>query len=521
MTFYRASGVLVHPTSFPSRFGIGDLGPEANRFIDWIAGARQKIWQILPLGPVDKYGSPYAATSAFAGNPLLISPERLVDDGLVCAEDLDRAACTEADLGARVDYIQAFDAKSPLFERAYTNFKELGSTHPLRVAHAAFCRAESEWLDNHAMFMALSDANGTLEWREWTEYVTPGKRAVMDRQDPSRDAATALEDRIGFHQFLQFQFFRQWLSLRTYARERGIRIVGDLPIYVAPNSSDAWGNQSLFQLDDAGRPVAVAGVPPDYFSATGQLWGNPLYNWDAMKLHGYSWWRNRFRAILGLVDIVRIDHFRGIQAYWAVPAGEETAENGRWVLGPGAELLAALVAENEGRASIPDWEGDLPVIAEDLGLITPLVDDLRKEFGLPGMAVLQFAFGVEERFRPENIHPNTVAYTGTHDNDTTVGWFESDVRTDPDVLAQLQRYTPANPESIAWELIEMVWGTAARIAVAPLQDVLSLGTDARMNLPGAAAGNWSWRFGPEALTDEAQRRLGEVTRLSGRAFPSR
>ena len=491
----RSSGILLHATSLPSRFGIGDLGPEAYKFVDFLVEAGQSLWQVLPLGPTGYGDSPYASYSAFAGNTLLISPERLVQDGL-----LDQSELEEAPVGP-VDYGYAHQFKAKLLAQAYQRFGKTDPVH-LRTEFEEFRNCESHWLDDYALFRALKDEHGGAAWTEW---------------ETTEDASERLESKIEAHAFYQFLFFRQWTALRGYCHDRGISIIGDFPIFVAHDSADVWINPEQFKLDASGKPLVVAGVPPDYFSATGQFWGNPLYDWERMRANGFKWWIARVRAIFAMVDIARVDHFRGFAACWEIPVGDKTAERGRWVETPGSELFN----------SIRQALGELPIIAEDLGVITADVVALRDELGLPGMRVLQFGFGGDPKTSvdlPHNYVRNVVAYTGTHDNDTAAGWFKSvagagSIRTATEIDQQRQfclQYLNSSGEEIHWDFIRAVWGSVADRAIAPLQDVLGLGSEARMNLPNSSEGNWSWRYESGALTSDLALRLRDLTRLYGR-----
>jgi 4-alpha-glucanotransferase len=486
--------VLLHPTSLPSPYGIGDLGPAAYACIDALAQARQRWWQILPLGPTGFGDSPYQAFSAFAGNPLLISPQYLREDGLLDMRDLD-GANFPAD---RVDFGSVIVFKNRLLTRAWQNY-QTGRAPALKPQFEAFARQQASWLDDYALFMALKDVHDGRSWQDWP--------SDARRRDANhlRQARGRLADAIGLHQFRQFLFLRQWQALRQYARRRDIRIIGDIPIFVSADSADVWANPELFLLDADRRPKVVAGVPPDYFSETGQLWGNPLYDWDALRKQRFSWWVARFRALMNHVDLVRLDHFRGFEAYWEVPAGRPNAIEGRWVKAPGSELLTTL--QNE--------LGHLPIIAEDLGVITAEVAALRTSFGLPGMRVLQFAFAdsASNPFLPHNFEQNTVVYTGTHDNDTTVGWYAAAPAKERDLL---HKYAPNARNDVARELMRLAWSSVADYALAPLQDILRLGTDARMNLPGRPAGNWCWRMRGGQLTQDVADWLAELTTVYGR-----
>lgn len=489
----RDAGVLLHPTSLPGPHGIGDLGDAAYRWLEFLRAGRQQLWQILPLGPPGFGESPYAARSAFAGNPLLISLERLVADRLLEADELPPAVPA----GARVDFAAVAARKLPLLRRAFARFRARG--HATSPDEIAFREESASWLDDFTMFAALREAHGGAPWNEWPAELAHRDAAAL------RAARADLGEQVAYHAFLQSIFRRQWLAVKEAAAERGIRIIGDIPIFVAHDSADVWAHQDLFYLDDAGNPTVVAGVPPDYFSPTGQRWGNPLYRWDRLRETGYRWWIERFRAALRSVDIIRIDHFRGFEAYWEVPAQEETAAKGRWVRGPGLPFFETVATAL----------GPLPLIVEDLGLITRRVDELRAALGLPGMRVLQFAFGDDgaNPYLPHNYDRNTVVYTGTHDNDTTEGWF--DALAEPE-RARVARYTGLGPERISEKLIRLALGSVAHSAIVPLQDILALGSDARMNVPGIGTGNWDWQASLEQIDPAHAARLGEMTLLFGR-----
>lgn len=472
MPLPRSSGVLLHPTSLPGPFGVGDLGPAAFAWVDTLARAGQGWWQVLPVGPTGYGESPYQSPSTFAGNLNLLSPEALAADGLATPADV--AGCG-LPAGPRVEFAAVIPRKRRLVRAAWERFQAGHGAAELPTAFAAFRDAEAGWLDEFAVFMAIKDAHDGRPWWQWSSGLAGHDGAVTA-------AAAELADEADAHRFGQFLFFRQWSALREYARANGVKLIGDLPIYVAHDSADVWANPDLFQLDPTRTPVDVAGVPPDYFSATGQLWGNPLYAWDAHRRAGFGWWADRMRGALKLFDLVRLDHFRGLEAYWAVPFGDPTAERGEWRKAPGAELLAAV------RAAL----GGLPLVAEDLGVITPEVDALREGFGLPGMRILQFAFGgaVEHRFRPHRFERNVVAYTGTHDNDTTAGWAAG---LTPEERADYARYAPGAGADPVGTLLRLGWGSVADLVLAPLQDLLRLGPAARFNVPGTTAGNWLWR----------------------------
>ncbi|HEY0379516.1 MAG TPA: 4-alpha-glucanotransferase [Pyrinomonadaceae bacterium] len=507
MSFPRSSGILLHPTSLPGRFGVGDLGGEAHAFVDFLASSGQSLWQVLPLGPTGYGDSPYQCFSAFAGNTLLVSPERLAREGLLGAEDLARVPPFPEE---RVDFGKAIEFKNALLRKAFDRFRRSAESG-LRASFEHFTHQASGWLDDYALYRALKDAQGGKAWNEW--------EPALARRDPATLAAARehLRDAVDAQKFYQFLFFRQWAALKAYAHERGVLLVGDIPIFVARDSADVWMNPDQFKLDAAGNPLVVAGVPPDYFSATGQLWGNPIYDWDRMLQDGFRWWIERVRATLEIFDIVRVDHFRGFAASWEIPGGDKTAERGRWVEVPGRELFTA----------IKGALGDLPIIAEDLGVITPDVEALRDDFGLPGMRILQFAFGGDPKNLdlPHNYIRNCVVYTGTHDNDTTVGWFTSvagagSTRDE----AQIERerrfcleYLDSDGGEIHWDFIRAVLASVADTAVVPLQDLLGLGTEARMNLPNTTSGNWAWRYKAGALTEETGERLRKLTELYGRA----
>lgn len=495
MGFPRAGGILLHPTSFPGRLGIGELGDAAFRFVDFLAASGLKLWQVLPLGPTGYGDSPYQSFSAFAGNTLLISLERLAAEGWLDPEDLAAAPDFSQD---RVDFGRVIEWKKPLLRRAYEHFK-MRATEADCQALREFTAANCAWLDDYALFMAVKEAHGGAVWSAWEPPIA-GHEATAVQQWAER-----LRDEIDAHQFLQWQFAGQWQRLKAYANEREIQIIGDIPIFVAYDSADVWAHPDLFYLDERRSPTVVAGVPPDYFSETGQLWGNPLYRWERMRASGYHWWIERFRQTLTQVDIVRIDHFRGFEAYWEVPAGETTAVNGRWVKGPGADLFAAVQARL----------GALPIIAEDLGFITPEVEALRDELGFPGMRILQFAFSDDATnpYLPHNFSHNTVVLTGSHDNDTTRGWYEKASERERDYV---RRYLNTDGSNIAWLMVRLAFSSVANQAIVPLQDVLQLGSEARMNMPGRAGGNWGWRYREEVLTSWLSSRLRELVTIFGR-----
>jgi 4-alpha-glucanotransferase len=507
MNFSRSSGILLHPTSLPGPYGIGDFGPPAYEFVDFLVAAGQGLWQVLPLGPTGYGDSPYACYSAFAGNTLLISPERLVSEGLLDRADLapqSTSASTQ-----RVDFGAVNELKDRLLRKAYERYTKTTDT-ALRSAFETFAQNEAHWLEDYALFRALKDAHGGVAWNEWEPSLIRRAPSALAR------ARDQYHEEVEAQMFYQFLFFRQWFALKNYCNEREILIIGDLPIFVALDSADVWTNPEQFKLDKQGKPFVVAGVPPDYFSTTGQLWGNPLYNWDHMQDDGFEWWIERVRATFKVVDIARVDHFRGFAACWEIPGGDLTAERGQWVEAPGSELFMTV------RKTL----GELPIIAEDLGVITPDVVALREEFGFPGMRILQFGFSSDAKNidLPHNYVPNVVAYTGTHDNDTTVGWFESVAGAGSTRTAkQIERerrfcldYLNTDGAEIHWDFIRSVLASVANTAIVPLQDLLGLGTEARMNLPNSTQGNWAFRFDSASLTDETGARLKHLTELYGR-----
>lgn len=496
----RASGILLHPTSLPSPYGIGDLGHAAYEFVDFLEESGQHLWQILPLTHTGFGDSPYQSFSAFAGQPLLITPEHLLELGFITQADL--ADCPECD-DEQVDYGSVIPWKQKIFRLAFGRYQERRESYQdFNYAFTAFIRDESYWLDDYALFMACKDANNGASWLEWDdEYRVPTPAFLAKLR-------VSLADSIEFYQFLQFLFFTEWKALKEYANQKDIRIIGDIPIFVSMDSADVWANKHLFQLDSRGYPLKVAGVPPDYFSATGQLWGNPQYDWNAHRQEGFGWWIARIHHQLKSIDILRIDHFRGFEAYWAIPYGEDTAINGQWEKAPGYELFSA-VQHALG--------SELPIIAEDLGVITDEVNALRDHFHFPGMKVLQFAFDSldEGDYLPHRYtSPNCVCYTGTHDNDTTVGWFGT---LSPGCQEKVRQYTCNNStDPISHSLIRTCIASIAQYAIFPLQDVLCCGSEGRMNTPGVAEHNWSWRYKKSALTSSLAKRLKDITILYGR-----
>lgn len=495
-TNYRYSGILLHPTSFPSPYGIGDLGQGAYDFVDFLHAAGQHLWQILPLCPTTLGDSPYQGYSVFAGNTLLISPELLVKQQLLTPEDVAQIPKFSAN---SVDFPAVREYKTKLYEQAFEAFLHTADKNLLEEFDS-FCIANAFWLDQYSLFMAGKEYHEGASWMEWEPSLqdpTPQDLIFWNKK---------LKTCIDYHKFLQYLFHSQWYKLKAYANERSIAIIGDLPIFVALDSADVWGNKKLFKLDEKGHPTEVAGVPPDYFCTEGQLWGNPLYDWPAHEADGFSWWISRIRNQLDQVDYLRLDHFRGFEAYWSVPAGAPNAVGGTWHRAPGEKLFTA-VQEALG--------GELPLFAEDLGIITPEVEKLRDTFGFPGMRVLQFAYdGDESTFLPHQFDTrNCICYTGTHDNDTTAGWYAHASEYSRD---KVRRYMNTDGSSISWDFMRICLGTIAKYAIFPLQDVLKLGSEARMNVPGTPIGNWSWRYESGMLNSGLAQGLKQMTNLFGR-----
>ncbi|MFH1636063.1 MAG: 4-alpha-glucanotransferase [Chloroflexota bacterium] len=489
MRFERASGVLLHPTSLSGPYGIGDIGPEAYRWVDFLTSAGCGLWQVLPLGPTGYGDSPYQCFSAFAGNPFIVSPEALIAENLLHGDDIIEHINFSA---GRVDFGAVIPYKLGILDQAYNQFQRHASPE-IREAFETFKSTEAHWLEDFALFMAIKDSFGGGSWVAWPAPLRQRKPKALHQF--RTDNATAIER----HAFRQFLFFRQWGQLRAYAHEQGIQIIGDIPIFVAHDSADVWAHPELFYLDADGNPTVVAGVPPDYFSPTGQLWGNPLYRWDVQAAEGYRWWLARLRAVLSTVDIVRLDHFRGFAGYWEVPGDAETAIAGQWVPGPGKDFFRKV------EASL----GSLPIIAEDLGVITDDVVELRETFGLPGMKIMVFAFDgdASNPFLPHNYTADYAVYTGTHDNDTSLGWYQ---RVDEKERDFARRYLARDGSDISWDLIRAAWASVAVFALAPMQDLLSLDNHARMNYPSKLGGNWVWRMPPEAMSEHLRSRLAEM-----------
>lgn len=496
MIFERSSGVVLHPTSLPGPQGIGTLGAAAYRFIDFLADAGQRLWQMCPLGPTGFGNSPYQCFSAFAGNPLLIDVERLIELGWLERDEVQLAPAVDL---CRVDYPEVIARVWPLLDCARQRF-ETCATSEQRAAFAEFCREQALWLDEYALFMAIKATFDQRAWQEWDAPLRLREPAALEQ------ARQQLADGIMLHRFTQYLFYEQWAALKRYAHGRGVKVIGDIPIFGAYDSADVWAHRELFLLDQRGLPTVVAGVPPDYFSATGQLWGNPIYDWDVHQRQGFSWWVDVVRAKLAFYDFFRVDHFRGFCAYWAVPYGETTAINGSWQPTPGKQLFEAL----------EQALGRLPIIAEDLGVITRDVEELRDHFGFPGMKILQFAFDSAEdhEFRPHTYPFHCVVYTGTHDNDTVLGWH---AKAKPHDRAYAEEYLAHSGDSIVQTFLRSAWASTATMALAPLQDLLELGSEARMNTPGTLGGNWEWRFTDDALTPELAQRLRRLSEVYVRA----
>jgi 4-alpha-glucanotransferase len=493
MDLKRSSGILLHPTSLPGPHGIGSLGGQAYAFVDFLADTGQSLWQILPLGPTGYGDSPYSSFSAFAGNPLLVCLERLIEAGDLDPADIEGVKMPEGE--AHFGFVHGF--KGRLLAKAAHRFFGEGAEER-RYAYGEFQAHQAYWLNDYALFRALRHHLGDISWTQW-----PEKIRLRDAQALAH-WTEELSEHILVQKYSQFVFFEQWFALKEYANSRGVRIFGDIPIYVALDSADVWANPDLFYLDDKLQPTLVSGVPPDYFSETGQLWGNPMYRWERMAQGGFSWWLARFRWNLAQADIVRIDHFRGFAACWAVPAGSETAIHGSWMPVPGAEFFETLEREL----------GKAPIVAEDLGLITPDVEELRDLFRFPGMKILHFAFGsgAANPYLPHNLMRHSVIYTGTHDNDTTLGWWNSLSRDDRN---DIRRYL-GHAEDIPWDLIRTAMSSVSDLCILPLQDILELGSEGRMNTPGRPGQNWGWRYRPGAITAESRRRLRDFTQTYGR-----
>ncbi len=492
----RSSGILLHITSLPGKYGIGTMSSEARRFIDFLVASGQKLWQILPLGHTGYGDSPYQCFSAFAGNPLIIDLEKLVKQELLTTEELPENESFPEDA---VDYGKVFHYKYKLLEKAHGRFTASGD-NDLKEQYNTFCTSNKWWLDDYAFFMALKIHHGGKAWMEWDKQIKLREPDAIGRYKEH------LAENIDFYRFLQFIFYHQWLELKSYANSNNIEIIGDLPLYVALDSTEAWANPEIFDFDETLTPRTVAGVPPDYFSETGQLWGNPIYDWEHLKEQGFKWWIDRIKANFLLYDILRIDHFRGLAAYWSIPYGEKTAIRGQWIEAPGEAMLKAVY----------DKLGEKSIIAENLGVITPDVEELRETFNMPGMKILQFAFDSAEdnEFIPHTYDKNSVVYTGTHDNNTTAGWFK---HSPPQDKQNMHDYFCLDEKDPAWSFIRLAWSTVSNLAIAPMQDVLRLGEEARMNFPGKAPGYWKWRYQRNMLTDNHVKDLRKITEVYGRS----
>lgn len=497
MDFKRSCGILLHPTSLPGKYGIGDIGKEAFKFIDFLEKAGQKIWQILPLGPTGYGNSPYQCYSSLSGNPLLISLEELVEKKLLSKQDVDNQDLFNfTENQVNFEDVQLY--KNLLLQKAYNNFTS-SEFEADQNGFDLFCKNKCNWLDDYALFMALKKYFNDLPWYEWADDFKLRNAEALNFYKQK------LKNEIALQQFIQYLFFSQWEAVRLYANTKGIKIIGDIPLYVSFDSADVWIYPEYFLLDEHRNPISVSGVPPDYFSKTGQLWGNPVYNWEVLEKNQFSWWVNRIQENLKLYDIIRVDHFRGLSAYWAIPFGDETAINGEWIDAPGKQLFDTLLCKL----------GDLPLIAEDLGAITPEVEQLRDTFDFPGMKILQFAFDSDEanEYLPHTYIKNCIAYTGTHDNNTVRGWWNS---TTEENKQHVLDYLNCSENDVCWTLIRAVWSSVANIAIVPLQDLLELGEEGRMNTPGATANNWLWRFREDSLTNKLAEKMKKITTIYDR-----
>jgi 4-alpha-glucanotransferase len=475
MKFERSAGILLHPTSLPGKYGIGTIGENAFHFVDFLAECGQKLWQVFPLGPTGYGDSPYQSFSTFAGNPLLIDLEMLKKDGLLTQADLDRIPLFDKN---HVDFGPLIEIKYELLSIAFQHYKTNDKSFTKECGN--FCEENKYWLDDYALFMAVKEYHGGKLWTEWEKDIAFRKPGAVEKWTEK------LEYRVDFQKFMQYTFFKQWSKLKGYVNRKGIKIIGDIPIFVAYDSCDLWANKKYFSVDKNGKLETVAGVPPDYFSATGQLWGNPLYKWNVLEKDNFSWWVKRIKKTLDFVDIIRIDHFRGLDAYWEVPGDAETAIKGKWIKAPGKKLFETIKEEL----------GELPIIAEDLGVITKSVEELRDHFDFPGMKILQFAFGEggDKKFLPHSFIKNCVVFTGSHDNDTTRGFFEKEQQDQSGIFEWAQRYLGYYGTDITFELIRTAYASVADIVIIPMQDMLNLGSEARMNFPSKLGGNWTWRF---------------------------
>lgn len=490
----RASAILMPVFSLPSKYGIGTLGKSAYEWIDFLDKSKQKYWQVLPLGPTSYGDSPYQSFSAFAGNPYFIAPELLIEEGLLTNEECEKFNC---DNGDTIDYSLLFDRRFLLLEKAFKRFKDFSKLED-------FCDANSDWLEEYGLYMAIKAENNHVEWGKWEDALK--KRDL----DAIKKAKIRLEKEIKFYVFLQYKFFEQWKNLKEYANKKGIKIIGDMPIYVAMDSADTWAKTDIFQIDKNGKPTEVSGCPPDDFTPDGQLWGNPLYKWDVLKADGYNWWMNRLKASFDMFDVVRIDHFRGFESYYSIPFGEKTARYGHWVKGPDTDFINAINCKFK----------DPKIIAEDLGFITPEVENLLEVSGYPGMRIMQFAFGPEDEnnYIPYKHINNCIVYTGTHDNDTMVGWIQ---KTTEKELSYIRKYLNApNNEVLHWYFIRSAMESVANLAVIPMADYLELDNIARINIPSTLGGNWVWRVKESDINDAVAKKIADITSLYGRAKKS-
>ena len=495
--FTRSSGILLHPTSLPGKYGIGTLGNEAKKFIDFLEKSNQKLWQIFPLGPTGYGDSPYQCFSAFAGNPYLIDFEELFLLNFLDKSEVENTHLSDND--NYINYGLIYENKLPLLKRAYDNYKLLTPKN-IKKDFENFKKSNAFWLEDYSLFISIKNHFVGKSWSEWDNDIKNRKSSAIKKYK------LELSEEIEYQNFVQFLFFRQWNNIKSYANSKNIKVIGDIPIFVAFDSADAWSNPELFLFDEDRKPIKVAGVPPDYFSETGQLWGNPLYNWETLKKENYKWWIDRVKFNLTTCDIIRIDHFRGFDSYWAIPAGENTAINGTWEKGPGMDVFNAIKKEL----------GDLPIIAEDLGNLTPSVIQLREDSKFPGMKILQFAFdsGEENDYLPHTYDKNSVVYTGTHDNDTIVGWYTK--ANDADKKWVKDYLDISSDKEIHWNFIKSAWGSVSNIAIAPIQDFLGLDDKSRINTPGVASGNWRWRLSENDLTDELAEKIAYITKIYGR-----
>ena len=497
MEIERSAGVLLHPTSLPVKYGIGDLGHEAYNFLNFMSDSGQTLWQVFPLGPTGYGDSPYQCFSAFAGNPLLISPDLLIEDGLLTEEEIGNIPPHNPN---SIDYGAVINYKFSLFRKAYKNFKNKGND--IYSQCNAFCQKNKSWLDDYTLFAACKTYHNGKVWAEWEKEIAFREAGAVEHWTEK------LKDEIDYNKFLQFTFYKQWIALEEYAHSKNIKIIGDIPIFIAYDSADLWANRELFTVNDEGKLDTVAGVPPDYFSETGQLWGNPLYKWEKMEENNFEWWIQRFSKMLDMVDIIRIDHFRGFEAYYSIPGDAETAINGEWLKAPGEKLFN----------TINEKLGALPIIAEDLGIITKEVEELRDKFNFPGIKILQFAFGEdsEKKFLPHNHPVNCVVHTGSHDNDTTRGFFEKEKNEGSGIYEWAQEYMNYYGDDMCFACIKEAYKSVAAMVVIPMQDILNLGTEARMNFPGKPGGNWTWRFTWEQIPSELPQTYKRLTEIYDR-----